>query len=187
MRSKPETKPETKKAVEEAREELKRADMGAFDRALRVLVKVTSGKKPRNKLKATTRFAIAALVVIASASPLLATAYPDCQGWKPPAELKGKKAIESNFVGPSGGAVIILRIGHKILCESAEPGVPAKERLEAERQVMTGKMHKPTTEDFSVGSAGMGDCEDLHYDCYDKSSPNYGDPQPCSEFAAHCR
>jgi len=45
------SKPETKKAVEEAREELKHADMSAFDRALRALVKVTGSKKlkPRRK------------------------------------------------------------------------------------------------------------------------------------------
>jgi hypothetical protein len=41
------SKPETKKAVEEAREELKHADMGAFDRALRALVKITGPKKSK--------------------------------------------------------------------------------------------------------------------------------------------
>jgi hypothetical protein len=41
------SKPETKKAVEEAREELKHADMGAFDRALRALVKITGDKKSK--------------------------------------------------------------------------------------------------------------------------------------------
>jgi hypothetical protein len=45
------SKPETKKAVEEAREELKHADMGAFDRALRALVKVTSTEPTRRKKK----------------------------------------------------------------------------------------------------------------------------------------
>jgi hypothetical protein len=47
------SKPETKKAVEEAREELKHADMGAFDRVLRALVKVSSTEpQPRKKKKA---------------------------------------------------------------------------------------------------------------------------------------
>jgi hypothetical protein len=41
------SKPETKKAVEEAREELKHADMDAFDRVLRALVKSPGGKKPQ--------------------------------------------------------------------------------------------------------------------------------------------
>jgi hypothetical protein len=45
------SKPETQKRVAEAREELKHADMGAFDRALRALVKVTGGKKPRPRKK----------------------------------------------------------------------------------------------------------------------------------------
>jgi hypothetical protein len=43
------SKPETKKAVEEAREELKHADMNAFDRMLRALVKVPGGKKPQTQ------------------------------------------------------------------------------------------------------------------------------------------
>jgi hypothetical protein len=43
------SKPETKKAVEEAREELKHADMGKFDRALRALLKVSSGKPHAQK------------------------------------------------------------------------------------------------------------------------------------------
>jgi hypothetical protein len=45
------SKPETQKRVAEAREELKHADMGAFDRALRALVKVTGGKKPKPRKK----------------------------------------------------------------------------------------------------------------------------------------
>jgi len=45
------SKPETQKRVAEAREELKHADMGAFDRALRALVKVTGGKKPKSHKK----------------------------------------------------------------------------------------------------------------------------------------
>jgi hypothetical protein len=42
-------KPETKKALEEARDELKHADMGKFDRALRSLLKVSSGKPKAKK------------------------------------------------------------------------------------------------------------------------------------------
>jgi len=45
------SKPETKRAAEEAREELKHADMDAFDRVLRTLVKVTGGKKPKPRKK----------------------------------------------------------------------------------------------------------------------------------------
>jgi hypothetical protein len=134
--------------------------------------------------------AFAALVAIDAASPLPASTYPDCQGWKPPPELKGRKALETNFVGPSGGAVIIVHIGSKIVCESAEQGVPSSERRQAEQKVLSSeklKVHEPTREDFSVGYAGMGDCGNLRYDCYDESSPNYGDPQPCAEFAARCR
>jgi len=41
------SKPETHKRIADAREELKHADMGAFDRALRALVKITSDKKPK--------------------------------------------------------------------------------------------------------------------------------------------
>jgi hypothetical protein len=100
------------------------------------------------KLKTVIKSALAALVAVASASPLLATTYPDCQGWKPPREIQGKKAVENKFVGPSGGAVIILRIGRKILCESAAPGVPSKERREDELQVLTGKVHRPTPDEF---------------------------------------
>jgi len=138
------------------------------------------------KLSTVMGSAFAGLFAIASASPLLATTYPECQGWKPPPELKGKKAVETNFVGPSGGAVIIVRIGRKILCESAEPGVPAKERREAERQVLTGKMHQPTAEDFSAGYAGP-DCTSEYQDCYDPNSPNYPDSEACAEYAARCR
>lgn len=132
----------------------------------------------------TVRSVLAAAIVMASASTLLANAYPDCQGWKPPAELKGKKAVETSFVGPSGGAVIIVHIGSKIACESAEQGVPSSERRQAEQKITNGKklkIHQPKIEDFNVGYAGMGDCEDLYYDCYDDSSPNYGNPQPCAE------
>jgi hypothetical protein len=46
------SKPETKKAVEEAREELKHADMNAFGRALRALVKIPATDlkpKPRKR------------------------------------------------------------------------------------------------------------------------------------------
>jgi hypothetical protein len=43
------SKPETKKALEEAREELKHADMPKFDRALRALLKVSSGKPQAQK------------------------------------------------------------------------------------------------------------------------------------------
>jgi len=129
--------------------------------------------------------AIQSLLLAASLAIAGAPTFPDCQGYKPPPELKGKKAVESNFTGPSGGAVIIVHIGPKILCESAEPGVPAKERRESERQVLTGKMHKPTAEDFSVGYAGP-DCTSEHQDCYDPNSPNYPDPHACAEYAAHC-
>ncbi len=58
------SKPSTKKAVEEAREELKHADMGKFDRALRALMKVTGGKKPKPRfLKGgeTVRLGVAGL------------------------------------------------------------------------------------------------------------------------------
>jgi len=51
------SKPETKKAVEEAREELKHADMGAFDRTLRALVKIPATDlkpKPRKRLNRNT-------------------------------------------------------------------------------------------------------------------------------------
>jgi hypothetical protein len=41
------SKPETQKRIAEAREELKHADMGAFDRALRALVKITGPKKSK--------------------------------------------------------------------------------------------------------------------------------------------
>jgi hypothetical protein len=113
--------------------------------------------------------------------------FPDCQGYKPPPELKGKKAVQTTFTGP-GGSLVIIHIGHKIFCESIVEGKPpAAERRQAELQVQTGKYHKPSPEDFSVGYAGMGDCSDLYYDCYDQSSPNYGDPQPCAEYAARCR
>jgi len=45
------SKPESQKRIAEAREELQRADMGRFDRALRALVKVTGGKKPKPRRK----------------------------------------------------------------------------------------------------------------------------------------
>jgi hypothetical protein len=45
------SKPSTQKRIAEAREELKHADMGAFDRALRALVKVTGDKKPKPRRK----------------------------------------------------------------------------------------------------------------------------------------
>jgi hypothetical protein len=141
---------------------------------------------PLKKFKTTMKCALTALVAIAGASPLLATTYPDCQGWKPPPELKGKKAVETNFVGPSGGAVIILRIGNKILCESVETGVPAKERSQAERQVLTGKMHTPAIKDFNAGYAGP-DCTSEYQDCYDPNSPNYPDADACAQYQAHCR
>ena len=129
-----------------------------------------------------------AFAVIAAGS-VLGDTYPECEGYKPPPELQGKKAAQTSFVGPSGGAVVIVHIGSKILCESVEQGVPSGERRQAEQKVLSGKklkIHEPTPEDFNAGYAGMGDCGDLHYDCYDKSSPNYGDPQPCAEYAARC-
>jgi hypothetical protein len=45
------SKPESQRRIAEAREELKHADMGAFDRALRALVKITGGKKPKPRRK----------------------------------------------------------------------------------------------------------------------------------------
>jgi hypothetical protein len=45
------SKPESQKRIAEAREELQHADMGQFDRALRALVKITGGKKPKPRKK----------------------------------------------------------------------------------------------------------------------------------------
>jgi hypothetical protein len=45
------SKPETQKRIAEAREELKHADMDLFGRALRALVKITGGKKPKPRKK----------------------------------------------------------------------------------------------------------------------------------------
>ncbi|MGD0671052.1 MAG: hypothetical protein ABSB13_03175 [Candidatus Binatus sp.] len=139
------------------------------------------------KLNTVMKPAFAALVAVASASPLLATTYPDCQGWKPPPELKGKKALETNFVGPSGGAVIIIHIGSRILCESAESSVPGKERRESERQVLSGKklkVHEATLEDFNV--ATRPDCYDFYDACH---NPGFEGPDPdaCAEYEARCR
>jgi hypothetical protein len=139
------------------------------------------------KLNTVMKPAFAALIAIASASPLLATTYPDCQGWKPPPELKGKKAVETNFVGPSGGAVTIVHIGSGILCESVEQGVPSGERLQAERKVLSGKklkVHEPTLEDFNV--ATRPDCYDFYDACY---NPDFDgpDPEACAQYEARCR
>jgi hypothetical protein len=41
------SKPETQKKIAEARAELQHADMEKFGRALRALVKITVGKKPK--------------------------------------------------------------------------------------------------------------------------------------------
>jgi hypothetical protein len=45
------SKPETQKRIAETREELQHADMTKFDRALRALMKVTGGKKPKPRKK----------------------------------------------------------------------------------------------------------------------------------------
>ncbi len=139
------------------------------------------------KLKTTMKSAIAALVAIASASPLPAAKYPECEGWKPPPELKGKKAVETNFVGPSGGAVVIVHIGPRMLCESVEQGVPSGERLQAERKILSGKklkVHEPIPEDFSV--ATRPDCYDFYDACH---NPGFEgpDPEACAEYEARCR
>jgi hypothetical protein len=48
-------KPKTKKAIQEAREELQHADMGAFDRAMQVLLKVTEKKPSSRKARIRSR------------------------------------------------------------------------------------------------------------------------------------
>jgi len=134
--------------------------------------------------------ALVIAMVIAIQVPALAASpatFPDCQGYKVPPELKGKKAIEKTFIGPSGGALIIVHIGGKILCDSAEPEVTASERRTAEHQVLTGTAHKhtPTIKDFNVGYAGP-DCTTEYQDCYEPDSPNYPSAEACAEYAARC-
>jgi hypothetical protein len=43
------TRKENEQRIAEAREELQHADMGKFDRALRALLKVTTGKKAKRR------------------------------------------------------------------------------------------------------------------------------------------
>ena len=117
-----------------------------------------------------------------------ASAFPDCKSYKVPPELNGKKGRETTFDGP-GGAVTIVHIGSKILCEVVEQGVPSADRRQDEQKILSGKklkLHKPALEDFSVGYAGP-DCTSEYQDCYDSNSPNYPDRDACAEFAARCR
>ncbi len=99
---------------------------------------------------AVTCFALAAAI---AASPVLAATYPDCKAYNPPPELRGKEATGITFVEPSGGEVVFLRIGGKIVCESAQNRVPASERRRAEQEVLSAKgLDEPALAGHDVGA-----------------------------------
>jgi len=134
-------------------------------------------------------FVIGVLVVAAvGAAAHAASPYPDCNVYLrhvPPA-LKGTKAIERRFITPSGATFALVHRGPHIFCELDDDGrITAKDRAEAVRQIKTGKYVEPRPSDFSV-VYDSSSCDDLYYDCYDPSSPNYTNAAVCAEFAAKC-
>jgi hypothetical protein len=141
-------------------------------------------------------FVIAALVVAIVVGAIIVSAvdgnaaspYPDCRVYlkHPPAALKGAKVIAHRFIVPSGATFALVHLGTRVLCEQDDDGpITAKDRAQALRQIKTGKYVRPKLSDFSV-AYDSSSCDDLYYDCYDPSSPNFSNAAVCAEFTAKC-
>lgn len=129
-----------------------------------------------------------AILYFAATAAHAASPYPDCRVYLrhvPPA-FKGVKAIERRFITPSGATFVLVHRGPHIFCEQDDDGrITAKDRAAAVRQIKTGKYVEPKPSDFSV-VYDSSSCDDLYYDCYDPSSPNYTNAAVCAEYAAKC-
>lgn len=146
------------------------------------------GQNSSFEIAALVAAVVVGVIIVAAVNGNAASPYPDCRVFLkhvPPA-LKGTKAIERRFITPSGATFALVHLGPRIFCEQDDDGrITAKDRAEAVRQIKTGKYVRPNPSDFSL-VYDSSSCDDLYYDCYDPSSPNYTNSAVCAEFAAKC-